>query len=110
MLYQNHIHRLRARDDSIEPPFILYWMQAAYQVFFAYQGAESRTVIPNLSGHRLKQFVAPLPPLSQQRRILAHLKGVHEKIRPVKVAQAKTDEKLNRLEQSTVDTAFRGQL
>lgn len=109
-LYQNHIHRLRAKDDSVEPRFIMYWMQAAYQVFLAYQGAESRTAIPNLSGRRLKEFLAPLPPLSEQRRIVARLEAVQEKIRAFKSAQAETDEKLNQLEQSMLDKAFRGEL
>jgi type I restriction enzyme S subunit len=110
VLYQNHIHRLRARDDSIEPRFTLYWMQAAYQVFLAYQGTESRTAIPNLSGYRLKQFLAPLPPLAEQRRIEAHLEGVQEKIRALRAAQAETDEALRRLEQAILDKAFRGEL
>jgi type I restriction enzyme S subunit len=110
VLYQNHIHRLRARDNSIEPRFILYWMQAAYQVFFTYQGTESRTAIPNLSGYRLKQFLAPLPPLAEQRRIAAHLEAVQEKIRALRAAQAETEEKLKRLEQAILDKAFRGEL
>jgi len=108
--YQNHIHRLRAKDDSVEPRFIMYWMQAAYQVFLAYQGAESRTAIPNLSGRRLKEFLAPLPPLSEQRRIVARLEAVQEKIRALKSVQAETDEELNRLEQAVLDKAFRGEL
>jgi len=110
VLYQNHIHRLRAKGNSVEPRFIMYWMQAAYQVFLAYQGAESRTAIPNLSGHRLKQFLAPLPPLPEQRRIVAHLEAVQERNRALKSAQSETDEDLNRLEQAILDKAFRGEL
>ncbi|ACY49754.1 restriction endonuclease subunit S [Rhodothermus marinus] len=110
VLYQNHIHRLRAKDAEVEPRFFMYWMQAAYQVFLAYQGAESRTAIPNLSGRRLKNFNAPLPPLSEQRRIVAHLEAVQEKIRALKAAQEETDEELKRLEQAILDRAFRGEL
>jgi len=110
VLYQNHIHRLRAKDAEVEPRFFMYWMQAAYQVFLAYQGAESRTAIPNLSGRRLKNFNAPLPPLSEQRRIVAHLEAVQEKVRALKAAQEETDEELKRLEQAILDKAFRGEL
>ncbi|MEJ5349812.1 MAG: restriction endonuclease subunit S [Desulfosoma sp.] len=109
-LYQNHVHRLRAKNDSIEPRFTMYWMQAAYQVFLAYQGSESRTAIPNLSGSRLKEFLIPLPPLEEQRRIVAHLEAVQEKIRALKASQSKTDEDLKRLEQAILDKAFRGEL
>ena len=110
MLYQNHLHRLRAKDKDVEPRFFMYWMQAAYQVFLAYQGAESRTAIPNLSGKRLKNFFAPLPPLAEQRRIVAHLEAVQEKIRALRAAQGETDEELKRLEQAILDRAFRGEL
>ncbi len=109
-LYQNHIHRLRAKDTSVEPRFIMYWMQAAYQVFLAYQGAESRTAIPNLSGRRLRNFLAPLPRLDEQRRIVAHLEAVQDKIRALKNAQAETDEHVKRLDQSILEKAFRGEL
>ena len=110
VLYQNHIHRLRAKDDSVEPRFIMCWMKAAYQVFLAYQGAESRTAIPNLSGRRLKEFLAPLPPLSRQRRIVAHLEAVQEKIKALKEAQAATEAELKRLEQAILEKAFQGEL
>jgi type I restriction enzyme S subunit len=109
-LYQNHIHRLRAKDGSVEPRFVMYWMQAAYQVFLAYQGAESRTAIPNLSGRRLKEFLVPLPPLEEQRRIVAHLEAVQERLKALKEAQAATEAELKRLEQAILEKAFRGEL
>jgi len=109
-LFQNHIHRLRAKDAPIEPRFIMYWMQAAYQVFLAYQGEESRTAIPNLSGRRLKAFLAPLSPLEEQRQIVAHLEAVQEKVKALKEVQAATEAELQRLEQAILDRAFRGEL
>jgi type I restriction enzyme S subunit len=52
----------------------------------------------------------PLPPLSEQRRIVAHLEVVQEKVRALKATQAETEEELKRLEQSILDKAFRGEL
>jgi type I restriction enzyme S subunit len=54
--------------------------------------------------------LVPLPPLSEQRRIVAHLEAVQERLRALKAAQAETDEKLKQLEQSILDKAFRGEL
>ncbi|WP_340690619.1 restriction endonuclease subunit S [Hydrogenobacter thermophilus] len=110
VLYQNHIHRLRAKDNSVEPRFIMYWVQAAYQVFSVYQGAESRTAIPNLSAGRLKEFLAPLPPLEEQRQIAAYLQSVQERIKALREAQSATEAELQRLEQAILDKAFRGEL
>ena len=105
-LYQNHIHRLRAKDTSVEPRFIMYWMQAAYQVFLAYQGAESRTAIPNLSGRRLKEFLVPLPPLAEQRRIAARVNELMERIREARRLRAQAREDAERLWQSVLADTF----
>jgi len=109
-LYQNHLHRLRARNNKVEPRFFMYWMQAAYQVFEAYQGAESRTAIPNLSGRRLKVFEIPLPPLPEQRRLLEYLDTVREQVRALKRAHQDSTAQLQRLEQVILDKCFCGEL
>lgn len=66
-LYQNHVHRLRARIANVAPEFVMYWMQAAFLHLALYGGVGNRTTIPNLSGARLKQLPIPLPPLPEQR-------------------------------------------
>jgi len=105
-LYQNHIHRLRAKDTPVEPRFFMYWMQAAYQVFLAYQGAESRTAIPNLSGRRLKQFLAPFPPLSEQRRIVARIEELMARVREAQRLRQEAREDADRLWQATLAEMF----
>lgn len=59
---------------------------------------------------RLKQLKAPLPPLEEQRRIVAHLEAVQVKVNVVKEAQVRTDKDLRRLEQAILERAFRGEL
>ena len=54
--------------------------------------------------------LVPLPPLAEQRRIVAELEAVQEKLRVLREAQAETDEELKRLERSILDKAFRGEL
>ena len=72
-LYQNHIHRLRRRDDTVIPDFYVYWMQAAFKVFQLYKGKEVTTTIPNLSGGQLKSFLVPLPTTGEQKHITSLL-------------------------------------
>ena len=52
----------------------------------------------------------PLPPLEEQKRIVAHLQEVQEKIKALKEAQAQTEAELKRLEQAILEKAFRGEL
>lgn len=73
-LYQNHIHRLRRRENNVAPEFYAYWMRAAFTVFQSYKGKEITTTIPNLSGGKVKSFIVPLPPtVAEQERIASIL-------------------------------------
>ena len=70
--YQNHIHRLRLKKETISPLFFMNWMYYGVVLANKYFGIGNRTTIPNLSASRLKSFQFPLPPLSEQKKI-AHI-------------------------------------
>lgn len=65
---------------------------------------------PSLRLSKIKEIFIPLPPLEEQKRIVAHLQEVQEKIKVLKMAQEQTEEQLKRLEQAILDKAFRGEL
>ena len=58
----------------------------------------------------LKETPIPLPPLEEQRRIVAQLEEVEEKVKSLKEGQAHVEAELQRLEQSILNAAFRGEL
>jgi len=109
-LYQNHIHRLRRLNDNVVPDFYMYWMQAAFKVFGAYSGQESKTTIPNLSGSQLKSFKVPRPPVEEQGRIASELKDKMACAEKLKKAIKKQLEAINALPQAILTKAFRGEL
>jgi type I restriction enzyme S subunit len=78
--YQNHLHRLRARNADICPEFYMYWMQAAFTLFGLYGGEGNKTTIPNLSQGRLKAFQVPKPSFQEQQAIAAALTAVRRAI------------------------------
>jgi type I restriction enzyme S subunit len=78
--YQNHLHRLRARDNNVNPPFVMYWLQTAFTLLNLYSGSSNKTTIPNLSRGRLAVFPIPLPPLDEQSEIARMLQAVDAKI------------------------------
>lgn len=79
-LYQNHLHRLRAKRSDVEPAFFMYWMQTAWTLLKVYSGTGNKTTIPNLSRSRLASFAVPFPPLHEQREIARILHAVDQKI------------------------------
>jgi len=78
--YQNHLHRLRAKCDNVNPVFVMYWLQTAFTLLNLYAGSSNKTTIPNLSQGRLSVFPIPLPPLAEQREIARILQAVDAKI------------------------------
>lgn len=91
-LYQNHIHRLRRRQNNVAPEFYAYWMQAAFKVFQSYKGKEITTTIPNLSGGKLKSFMVPFPPTLAEQERIAHI--LNKQMTAVQQARTATEAQL----------------
>ena len=70
--FQNHLHRLRPYQE-IDLMFFYY-------IFFFYKSINimraKGTAIPGLSSITLHQMVIPLPPLAEQKRIVARLEEI----------------------------------
>jgi type I restriction enzyme S subunit len=78
--FQNHLHRLRARSENVDPFFFMYWLQAGFTLSGFYDGVGNRTTIPNLSRSRLAALEVPLPDLSQQIAISSILRSIQQAI------------------------------
>lgn len=76
--YQNHLHRLRSKDNNINHIYFVYWMEHAIKQRKMYIYDANRTTIPNLSSSRLKSFILPVPTITEQKKIAYVLSAVQE--------------------------------
>ena len=100
--YQNHLHRLRVKDDKIDTLFIMYWMKVALTQLGVYEGFANKTTIPNLSGSRLREFIIPVPVKKEQQKIATVLFKIQKAIE----IQASIIEKMRELKNSTMHHVF----
>jgi len=109
-LFSNFMLRLRLDQNRAIPWFVLYYLHSP-EARAVYLNAQDTT--SGLRNLRVSDFInqpIPLPPLSEQRRIVAHLEAVQERIKAIKEGQAQMEAELKRLEQAILDRAFRGEL
>ena len=91
----------------LDPRFTQYWLRSLYTEMreTSRDGAQ-----PNWNGKMIKNIKIALPPLDEQRSIVAHLDELQAKVDALKKYQAQTAEELDALLPSVLDRAFRGEL
>jgi type I restriction enzyme S subunit len=65
---------------------------------------------PNISTNEIKEFIIPIPPLPEQKRIAAHLKEKIDQAEKLRASIEKELETINALPQSILSKAFKGEL
>ncbi len=94
-------------DFSADPYYVRYCLQSPIiQQKLTGQG----TTVQNVNANKIKEMDIPLPPIPEQRRIVAELDALQAKMDSLKNLQAETSAELDALMPSILDKAFRGEL
>ncbi len=93
--------------QALESRFTQYWLRSLYSEMREdnHGGAQ-----PNWNGQMIKDINIAMPPLEEQRRIVAYLDSLSAKAESLKSLQYQSATELDALLPSILDRAFRGEL
>jgi type I restriction enzyme S subunit len=77
-VFQNHVIRLRPRRRH-DGRFLNYWLQHIRRIG-RYEALSAFATIPNVSGDKLGRIEMPVPPIDEQRRIVAYIEESTKRI------------------------------
>ena len=100
---------IRANLSILLPKFLLYTLQSPSILDQAKKGVRA-IAMPDLGVKTIKAFQLPVPPLDEQRRIVAYLDSVQARLASLRELQSATGEELSALLPSVLDKAFKGEL
>lgn len=104
-----HVGICRLPKDSVDPDFALWGLrgpQGQEQLLGQRYGQGK----PGLNLSNIRAVTLPIPPLPEQRRIVAYLDSLQAKVGALKKLQAETAAELAALLPSILDKAFKGEL
>jgi type I restriction enzyme S subunit len=100
--------RFRKKIDALDADFLLHFMKSdsSRKILNGKEGAN----ISNLNQKILGDFEIPLPPLSEQKRIVEQLDSLSQKVRQLEEIYTKQIANCDELKQSFLKKAFEGEL
>lgn len=96
-------------DPNVESPFVDYYFRSP--IVRGSIGIYSNGVAqPNLSSNNLARFALPLPPLAEQKRIVAKLDALNAKSARARTELARIETLVSRYKQAVLRSSFLGKL
>lgn len=102
---------LKPVQDYVYSPYIVHWLNSPDGVASSRKNTLGKGHSQgNLNLNLIRKFVLPLPPLPEQRRIVAYLDELQTKVDTMKRLREEAMKELNALLPSILDKAFKGEL
>lgn len=95
--------------EKITPYYLCAYLRTP-KVVSEINVSSSGTKMPRANMKLVRNILVPVPPLSEQRRIVAYLDNLQSKVDELKKYQNETQKELDALMPSILDKAFKGEL
>jgi type I restriction enzyme S subunit len=95
---------------KILPEFFVAWWNSPTMRDRIIDLAKTTSGIWKVNQGHIASCLIPLPPLEEQRRLVAYLDGLQAQVSALRARQAETEKELNALMPSILDKAFKGEL
>ncbi len=109
IVYESKNIRLRIERRVISPSFLNFWLGAFGRQYFNFH-AQQVVGMASVNQNQIAQMPIPLPPLSEQQRIVAELEQRLTVVAQVEAAIQAALTRSARLRQAILKRAFRGEL
>lgn len=110
MAFASYLIRLRCDTQLIDPAYLQLMLKHLRTDGQLIDFARTTAGQYNVSLGRLRAAQMPVPPRTEQRRIVAYLDGLQAKVDALQKLQAETAAELDALLPSILDKAFKGEL
>ena len=109
-IHQNHIIRVRRKNESVPPEYVLYYLNSSTGRQIMKSRAKTTAGLYNLSTGKIKTIPVPFASLGEQKEIVRMLGYLLEKEQQVKDKAETTIEEIDNMKKSILARAFRGEL
>lgn len=107
-IHQNHIFRIRMHAPQADPNYVAAVISSPYGKAYFRSVAKQTTNLASISQKQLKALVVPVPPLEDQRAVLASLARIEALQQQAQTLQASTAADLDALLPAVLAEAFAG--
>jgi type I restriction enzyme S subunit len=108
-IHQNHVFRLRPRSSELPSTYISYYANEFGQNYFLREGKQT-TNLASISMSKISALPIPVAPSDEMARIVALIEDGFAAIDKIAAETSRGMALLERLDQATLEKAFRGEL
>ncbi|MFM8272360.1 MAG: restriction endonuclease subunit S [Gemmata sp.] len=101
---------IRLKSQGMLPYLLAAYINSPYGRAWVRSVVQQQVGQANVNGSRLLALTVPVPPLAEQRRIVAKIEGLTARSRATRAALAEVPTLLEQFRQSVMASAFRGDL